>query len=109
MSFEVIDTIDTRGVNIARYSDSTTTHNFGINEIFGLYKDKLDELLDYENIGNGFFRTNCYNNRIYSISYETTDCYEFSEDFAEKLVEAVTIAITKLAKQEGGFNVIKCE
>ncbi len=108
-TFEVMDTIDIRGVNVVRYCDSTTTHNFEIKAIDGIYKEMLDELLDYENIGNGSFRVSCYNNRIYSISYETADCYEFSEHFAIEVAEAITIAIATLAKRQGGFDVIECE
>jgi len=102
-----METIDISGLDVVSYMDSTATHNFFLNkDINGLYKDKFNELLDDENIGNGSFRANFINNRIYSVSYDTTDPYEFGEYFAVEVAEAIIIAITTLAMENGGLEVI---
>lgn len=101
--------LEVESKNVAKYGDSFATHNFDLKAISCLYRDKLKELLDYENAWNGDFRISYFGERIYSISYETTDCYEFGEDVAEEIGDAITVAIAKLAKQNGGYEAIAFE
>jgi hypothetical protein len=92
-----------------RYSDTeaNATHRFNIS-ISGEYEEELCELLNYKNMGNGFFSVKSYNFRIYEVTYDTADNYEFDEAYAEEdIAEVITLAIVKLATAKGGFEVIK--
>lgn len=89
-----------------RYSSSTTTHFYYVNEISGDYKQELEELLSEENTGNGDFRVFCYDNKIMNICYETTDSYEFGDYFAEEMADIVADVLGTLASRNGGIKAL---
>ncbi len=94
---------------VVSYSESNVTHSYSIKNINAVYKDELEELISDSICGNGCVSLNCYNFRLYSAVYETTDSYEFDEDTALDIGKAINKAIATLAFKHGGYDAIKAE
>jgi len=94
-------------LDLAHFSSSTLVHTFGVKPISGLYESEINELLSSAYVANGDFSVCSYNNTIYSITYETTDEWEFREDFAIQLAKTVNEILNEFANSKGGYEVIK--
>ena len=74
-------------VGTVSYSNTALTHWFFIE---GIATGKVEELKQHlwsANLGNGDVNLYAFNESRLQLSYETTDSYEYREDFAYELVD----------------------
>jgi hypothetical protein len=80
----------------AAYTQSTHSHTFAVRGISVASLDKLEKILK-EIAYTGEFGTTIYLEKISGVTYTTTDEYEASEYFAEKLGRELSEAISRLS------------
>lgn len=83
---------------LVSYSCSSLTHNFLVRDVIVTdlnFVENLKKALVERYLGNGDIFIYTHNFKLLSIAYETTDTYEFSEDFAYELAENINEVVTK--------------
>lgn len=80
------------------YSCSTLTHSFLVRDVVVAdlnFVENLKQALVERYLGNGDIFVYAHNFKLLSIAYETTDTYEFSDDFACELAENINDVVTE--------------
>ena len=97
VTFEIQNVINTTK-KMASYSCSSLTHNFLVRDVAVIdlnFVKSLKQALADSYLGNGDFFVYAHNFKLLSIAYETTDTYEFSDDFACELAENINDVVTE--------------
>ena len=83
---------------LVSYSCSTLTHSFLVRDVVVAdwnFVENLKQALVERYLGNGDIFVYAHNFKLLSIAYETTDTYEFSDDFACELAENINDVVTE--------------
>ena len=81
------------------YSNTTLTHWFYIGGINALNVNALKQHLWNANLGNGDISLYVEAIEYMQLCYETTDIYEFSENFAYKLANAIDNSVCEFIRK----------
>jgi hypothetical protein len=97
LTYDLQNVINTNKA-IVSYSYSSLTHSFLIRDIVITdlsFVENLKQALVESCLGNGDIFVYTHNLKLLSIAYETTDTYEFSDDFACELAENINEVVIK--------------
>lgn len=97
LTYDVQKAINTNK-KLVSYSSSTLTHSFLVRDVVVAdlnFVENLKQALVDSYLGNGDIFVYAHNFKLLSIAYETTDTYEFSDDFACELAENINDVLTE--------------
>lgn len=97
LSYDLQKAVNTNKTLVS-YSYSSLTHSFLVRDIDIVdlsFVENLKQALVESYLGNGDIFVYTHNLKLLSIAYETTDTYEFSDDFAYELAENINDVVNK--------------